>query len=101
MTDTVPSPNTKQQIAVFLPAALKKAIQSYEAYYVAIDHEDNKQFSEYHKNAKVALAHIELLLKLAKWADVKDDTIERAMQHYGSGALDEVNFYHDTDTSET
>lgn len=101
MTDTLPSENTKEQVAVFLPAALATAIQSYKTYYGEMNPKETDKFAEYHKNAKVALAHIELLLKLAKWADVKDQSVERALSDYGSDALSESNDYHNENTLET
>lgn len=32
-----------------------------------------KEFADFHKAAKVAISHVELLIKLAKWADLPDD----------------------------
>ncbi len=85
---------TRAQIADFLPAALHKAIHSYEIYAASIDHKDNESFSEYHKNAKVALAHIELLIKLAAWANVQDENTQRAQAALRSEALAETNEFH-------
>ncbi len=92
---------TKEQVAEFLPAALNKAIVSYEAYYKSINHENGSTFTDYHKNAKVALAHIELLMKLAKWADVDVAPYQQDWRQFGTEALDECNQYHSENTLET
>lgn len=60
---------SRKQIARFLPDAIAKAINSYDAY---VKNSDSKDFAELHKSCKVAIAHIELLLKLARWADLPD-----------------------------
>ena len=76
---------TRTQIAAFLPAAIEKATQSYRDYMdqpfdslpAKSGQADNAVgFVERHKGAKVALAHIELLIKLAKWADLPDTQVE-------------------------
>lgn len=59
---------TREQIAEFFPSALEKAIQSYRDH-MAKPYKP-EDFADTHKQAKVALAHIELLIKLAKWADL-------------------------------
>ena len=61
---------TRAQIADFLPDAISLAIKSYRNY--MIKDTETEQFSEYHKAAKVAISHIELLIKLARWADLPD-----------------------------
>lgn len=77
----------RQQIAEFLPAALSRAIDSYYEFVTrpedipkidpsATDKNPAKIFSDHHTACKVALAHIELLLKLAKWAELSDDIPE-------------------------
>lgn len=38
-----------------------------------IDAKYIKEFADFHKAAKVAISHVELLIKLAKWADLPDD----------------------------
>lgn len=57
----------RDQVAAFLPDALKKTLESYHEYMKADISADN--FAEMHKNAKVAISHVELLIKLAKWVD--------------------------------
>lgn len=65
---------SRAQIALFLPVAIEKAMHSYRSY---IDKEElDGEFSDRHKAAKIALAHIELLIKLAKWADLPSATMD-------------------------
>ena len=86
---------TRVQIATFLPAAIEKAVESYRAHMERGESgyknpsADTKSsdvekaaaaFVALHKDAKVALAHIELLIKLAKWADLPDATLESAAE---------------------
>lgn len=64
---------TRQNVAGFLPDAISKALDSY---YIFMDQEvpeDAKGFSAHHGACKVAIAHVELLLKLAKWAELPED----------------------------
>jgi hypothetical protein len=66
---------SRQQIAVFLPDAIAKAIASYHRFMdKTVNEEKAKEFAEHHNACKVAIAHIELLLKLARWADLPDAT---------------------------
>lgn len=65
----------RESIAKFLPNALEKAISSYENY-MNKDPKEIKDFKAHHDACKVALAHIDLLLKLAKLADIEDPELE-------------------------
>lgn len=67
---------TREQVAQFLPQAIEKSLESYRTFMNADISSDHKDFSDHHKAAKVAIAHIELLIKLARWADLPDATIE-------------------------
>ena len=62
---------TREQIAAFLPEAIQVAFASYKEHM----RKPITQFDEHHKQAKVAISHIELLIKLAKWADLPDKNI--------------------------
>ncbi len=55
-----------------LPDMLTTAIESYERITVAPEEADAKSYTALHSAAKAALAHIESLLKLAKWAAFED-----------------------------
>lgn len=59
----------RQSIAEFLPRALRKAITSYELY-MDRNHGDETVFKTHHDACKVALAHIKLIVDLARWADI-------------------------------
>ncbi|MBU0860125.1 MAG: hypothetical protein KJ667_09310 [Alphaproteobacteria bacterium] len=72
MTQTIEE-HSRQRIATFLPDAIAKALTSYHVFSErAVDMEKPKEFSDHHSACKVAVAHIELLLKLARWADLPD-----------------------------
>jgi|TARA_R110002126_G_scaffold13118_1_gene55964 hypothetical protein len=62
---------SREKIAKFLLDALKHSMESYHHFIISDDAPDDaKSFSAHHSACKIAIAHIELLLKLAKWADI-------------------------------
>jgi len=70
---------TRAQVAAFLPRAISKVLESYHSFmkgdvFGEKSNPDTQDFSDAHKAAKVAISHIELLIKLAKWADLPDAT---------------------------
>jgi hypothetical protein len=65
----------RQQIATSLPQAIEKALSSYHDFVAQSVPDDAKGFSSHHGAAKIAITHIELLLKLAHWAQLPDDNI--------------------------
>lgn len=71
---------TRVQIAGFLPEAISKTLKSYEDFINdnGETSENSKEFSAHHTACKAAISHLELLLKLARWADLpdKDDATE-------------------------
>ncbi len=76
---------TRKDIAAFLPGAIQSALTSYiafseeEASAPSYEQEKNakaKLFKDHHDACKVAVAHIKLLIELAKWADLPDPEIE-------------------------
>lgn len=70
-------PGMRERIADFLPRALETALESYRLFSEKEAHEsDAKEFKAHHDACKVALAHIELLMKLAKMADLPDPHVE-------------------------
>ncbi len=75
---------TRKDIAAFLPHAIQTALQSYQDFSEeqATDPKTSKakQFKDHHDACKVAIAHIELLIKLARWADLPDPTVENEVQ---------------------
>lgn len=64
---------TKDRIAAFLPEAIGTALRSY-ARFAGQDAptEEARDFTAHHNACKVAIAHIELLVKLARWVDLPD-----------------------------
>lgn len=88
--------STRQQIAEFLPEAISLAVASYRTHMGTPI--DAKGFESHHKQAKVAISHIELLIKLAKWADLPDkeivgDTEANYLQGLMTKAEAEINAY--------
>ncbi len=73
--------STREQIAEFLPEAIKLAVNSYREFMLTEENLDEnaniikRQFAVHHKEAKIAISHIELLIKLAKWADLPDKAV--------------------------
>ena len=64
---------SREQISGFLPDAIAKAITSYHHFAdQKIKGDSVKEFAAHHSACKVAIAHIELLLKLARWVDLPD-----------------------------
>ncbi len=63
---------SRAQIALFLPDAIARALTSYHRFAEQSVPDGVKEFSAHHSACKVAIAHVELLLKLARWADLPD-----------------------------
>ena len=92
---------SKAEIAKALPCAIKTALASYQRFAADEDIGDAKEFKAHHDACKVAIAHIELLLKLA-------DSVKAEQAGDASGAVDpalmgqliesarEVRLYEDT-----
>lgn len=59
--------NMRAKIAEQLPDAIDCALRSYRDFYAQETGGDAKAFSAHHTACKTAIAHIELLLKLAAW----------------------------------
>lgn len=87
---------TREQIAEFLPEAIRLAVISYRNFMQSeedLDKDGNiitREFVDHHKSAKVAISHIELLIKLAKWADLPDTALEGEEQAKQFASLMEV-----------
>ncbi|MGQ0528073.1 MAG: hypothetical protein ACT4OY_08630 [Alphaproteobacteria bacterium] len=68
---------TRAQIVEMMPRAIEIVMLSYQVF---LDNEKmpkaTKEFREHHNACKVALGHVALLLKLAKWADVSGESDE-------------------------
>lgn len=79
---------TRKQVARFVPEALQKAVDSYNGFMGREIGEKPKEFSEHHAASKAALAHIDLLLKLAKWANVDTGDAGVAAQYALEGEVE-------------
>lgn len=79
---------TRAQIAAFLPGAITRALTSYFEFSKSKpDEKECKDFSNHHSAAKAAISHIELLVKLAKWADLPDPAVVAEMEQSQLAAL--------------
>lgn len=56
-----------------LPERIRVALAGYERFTAEDPPADAKGFGAWHGAAKAALAHVEALVKLARWAEGKDD----------------------------
>lgn len=66
---------SRTQIAEFLPDAIRAALTSYQKFSSKKVSDDESEFRNHHNACKVAISHIDLLLKLARWADLPDDDL--------------------------
>ncbi len=61
----------RRKIATFLPVAISRAVNSYRNFSGQIAPNESKEFGEHHKACRAALAHLELLLKLAEYENLE------------------------------
>lgn len=75
---SLPSSQMRAKIACHLPKAFDAAICSYQSFYDTALYDDAKSFSAHHSACKAAIAHLQLLIKLADWveADTPEDDLE-------------------------
>ncbi len=59
----------RQKLAASLPRRIQAAIAGYEVFAASEPPDDSKGFAAWHAAAKAALAHVDLLVKLARWAE--------------------------------
>ncbi|HEY8964274.1 MAG TPA: hypothetical protein VIN59_07420 [Alphaproteobacteria bacterium] len=87
--------HTRVKIAKYLPDAIDYALQSYRGFYHQFQPIEAKDFSAHHTACKAAIAHIELLLKLAEWAELPrgDDTQDTALAGLMADAQAELDSY--------
>ena len=64
---------TREQVAEFLPRAIRKALGSYEAFRENKPELNPKDFKAHHEACKAVIAHVQLLIKLAEWAHLPDE----------------------------
>lgn len=83
----------RAKIAESLPHAIDFALQSYRKFYANETYADAKDFSAHHTACKTAIAHIELLLKLASWAKLPDEDTDDELAALLSDAEAELKKY--------
>lgn len=71
----------RQSVRRFLYHAIRKNLESYRRFSGRPNFIKTKDFSEHHAACKMAITHLDLLLKMAKWADMGEE---------GSGSRDEM-----------
>jgi hypothetical protein len=75
-------------VARLLPQALEHAVGSYRAFVSAEAPLEAKEFKEHHTAGRTALAHLETLLRLARWAALAPGAAEESGE--AAGALAEI-----------
>ena len=67
----------RQRVAEFLPDAIGNTLESYKDFLERDEQsEQPKEFSAHHSACKVAIAHLELLLKLAQVVNVEENIMD-------------------------
>ncbi len=64
----------RRRLAGTLPGRIAAAVEGYEAFALSPPPDDPKGFAAWHAAAKAALAHVDYLVKLARWAVGKEET---------------------------
>jgi len=59
----------RRQLAQTLPDRIAAAVGGYESFVQSAPSDDAKGFAAWHAAAKAALAHVDSLVKLARWAE--------------------------------
>jgi hypothetical protein len=63
----------RQTLAAALPQRVEQTLAGYEAFTSGPPPADAKGFAAWHAAAKAALAHVDLLVKLARWASSAEE----------------------------
>lgn len=88
MTNTTIEQQVREQVAAFLLGAIDRALVSY--FQFSKDKPTDKECKEFaarHAAAKAAISHVELLIKLARWADLPDPAAENHNQQIVLAAM--------------
>lgn len=86
------TPSVDAQVKEFLPDALKRAIASYRDHVESANGPAGVKFADYHRDAKICLTHIELLLKVARNHEVTGADVDQAqtiLAAIGTAALED------------
>ncbi len=62
----------RTQVLAMLPGLMGKAMTSYRRFAAAQQPKDPKGFATHHAACRAALAHMELLIRLARWAETNE-----------------------------
>lgn len=76
----------RRQLQAALPVRIRAALDGYDRFAADEPPADAKGFAAWHAAAKAALAHVEVLVKLARWAEGKADEPAEA----GTGGIDRL-----------
>lgn len=91
MTETIQN-LTREQIKEFLPGTLQKALSSYRQFVEKEDFAIDQDFSKHHTACKVAISHIELLIKLGRLAYTNEEK-EMDASLFDAAQKDVESFY--------
>lgn len=88
--------STRKQLIDFLPKVIAQAMLSYEEFLETTQPTDPKEFKVFQDACKVAINHIELLIKLAIWVDApskQDDGLKthKMLENILKSAQGEIN----------
>jgi hypothetical protein len=101
MTDMIVDDATRKAVAEFLPRAVESVFQSYmefmEKGVSGKGKDETKDFAEHHKAGKIAIAHMELLFKMGRWAKIDLDDRQKEIHALILKARDEVGKYRETE----
>lgn len=83
---------TREDIAAFLPGAIQSALASYISFSMdqattPNEKQTSKEFKDHHDACKIAIAHLKLLIDLAKWADLPTPEMQDEVQQSHLAAL--------------
>lgn len=102
MAENVLPEKLRAQIAQTIIRAMENVFRSYEKHTASIAVVKDDDFYEAHKNARMALTHMELLIKLARSLGVRDPVIEQAEKACMQEAYDDWSVFEtDNETTRT
>ncbi len=94
---------TREQVIKFLPNLIEMTLQSYNDFVSAGPEKDedekgvkrakHKSFAEHHSAGKVALAHLDLMFKLAKSVDINTEKSEEKLMGILAMAKTDTNAF--------
>lgn len=64
----------RRQLRGSLPGLMEKALTGYRLFAAEVQPKDPKGFAAHHAACRAALAHMELLVRLARWAEADENS---------------------------